>query len=296
MGRNLQFDMNFVKHKIPSPKIAPACLPATVLLHSMPSMFRTRFKNEIVAEFLPPSRSHKKQKLIILCDGMPSIPRKQPLAEFLAAKGFWVIYPRYRGAWESGGEFLESSPHEDIVDILDELPSELEEVAFGQRFRLAPHQIFVIGGSFGGPAAILSSLDSRIQRVVANCPVVDWSILDKAEKAETSNASYALYIREAFGNGYRLSDANWNKLRSGTFYNPWRHRSEFDASKILLFHAKDDPNVPYERTSRFADITGVKLKTLQRGGHISTDYITRKYWPLIKKFFDSASPATRNSV
>ena len=32
---------------------------------------------------------------------MPSIPRKQPLSEFLAAKGFWVIYPRYRGAWES---------------------------------------------------------------------------------------------------------------------------------------------------------------------------------------------------
>jgi len=30
------------------------------------------------------------------------------------------------------------------------------------------------------------------------------------------------------------------------------------------------------------------LKTLRRGGHISTDYITRKYWPQIKRFFDSA--------
>src|SRR5205814_7872713 len=66
----------------------------------MPDMFRTRFKDEIVAEFLPSSRSAKKQKLIILCDGMPSIPRKQSLSEFLAAKGFWVVYPRYRGAWE----------------------------------------------------------------------------------------------------------------------------------------------------------------------------------------------------
>jgi hypothetical protein len=34
------------------------------------------------------------------------------------------------------------------------------------------------------------------------------------------------YIREAFGNGYRLSDANWEKLRSCTFYNPWHHRNE----------------------------------------------------------------------
>jgi pimeloyl-ACP methyl ester carboxylesterase len=256
-------------------------------------MFRTRFKNEIVAEFLPPSRPRKKQKLIILCDGMPSIPRKRPLSEFLAAKGFWVIYPRYRGAWESGGEFLAKSPHEDILDVLDELPKGLEEIAFGQRFRLAPHQVFVIGGSFGGAAAILLSLDPRVNRVVANCPVVDWSILDQAEKAETSKENYADYIREAFGNGYRLSDVNWKKLRSGTFYNPWHRRKEIDGSKVLMFHAKDDPNVPYERTRKFAEITGATLKTLKRGGHISTNYVVRKYWAQIKTFFDSAGVPVR---
>jgi pimeloyl-ACP methyl ester carboxylesterase len=251
-------------------------------------MFRTRFKNEIVAEFLPPSRPRKKHKIIILCDGMPSIPRKQPLSEFLASKGYWVIYPRYRGAWESGGEFLAKPLHEDILDVLDELPKELEEIAFGQRFRLAPHQVFVIGGSFGGAAAILLSLDRRVTRVVANCPVVDWSILDEAEKAETSKDNYANYIREAFGNGYRLLDVNWKKLWSGTYYNPWHHRNEIDGFKVLMFHAKDDPNVPYERTKEFAEITGAKLKTLKRGGHITTDYITRRYWPEIGKFFDSA--------
>jgi len=188
-------------------------------------MFRTRFKSEIVAEFLPPSRKQRKQRVIILCDGMPSIPRKQSLSEFLAAKGFWVIYPRYRGAWESGGKFLAKSPHEDILDVLDELPKELEEIAFGKRFRLAPDQVFVIGGSFGGAAAILLSLDRRVNRVVANCSVVDWSILGTAEKAETANANYAEYIREAFGNAYRLSDANWNKLRRGNFYSPWHVRA-----------------------------------------------------------------------
>jgi len=254
----------------------------------MPDMFRTRFKDEIVAEFLPPVRSRKKQRLIVLCDGMPSIPRKQPLSEFLAAKGFWVIYPRYRGAWESGGEFLAKSPHEDILDVLDELPKELEEIAFGHRFRLAPDQVFVIGGSFGGAAAILLSLDPRVQRVVANCPVVDWSILDKAEKAETSKSNYADYIRQAFGNGYRLSDANWGKLRGGTFYNPWHHRNEIDGCKVLMFHAKDDPSVPYQRTREFAKLTGAGWKSIMHGGHISTDYVVRRYWVKIKKFFESA--------
>jgi dipeptidyl aminopeptidase/acylaminoacyl peptidase len=253
-------------------------------------MFRTRFQQEIVAEFLPPARPRRKQNLIILCDGMPSIPRKQPLAQFLAEKGFWVIYPRYRGAWESDGEFLAKSPHEDVLAILDELPKELVDIAFGQRFRLAPDRIFVIGGSFGGAAAILLSLDSRVKKAIANCPVVDWSILDEAEKAETSRNGYAKYIREAFGNAYRLSEANWHKLRSGTFYNPWHHISEISGSKLMIFHAKDDPNVPYGRTKAFADATGSTLKSLSRGGHISTDYVVRKYWTQIQKFFDS----TRN--
>ena len=175
-------------------------------------MFRTRFRQQIVAEFLPPSRPRKVQRLIILCDGMPSIPRKQTLSEFLAAKGFWVIYPRYRGAWESGGEFLEKSPHEDILDIIDDLPKGIEEIAFGQRFRLAPDQIFVIGGSFGGVAAILLSLGPRVKRVVANCPVVDWKILDRSEKVETSKENYAEYITRASsspstGKQYRLPSA-----------------------------------------------------------------------------------------
>lgn len=253
-------------------------------------MFRTRFQNDVVAEFLPPTRPRKAQKLIVLCDGMPSIPRKQGLAEFLARNGYWVLYPRYRGAWESGGEFLAQSPHEDVREILDELPTGLRELAHGQRFRLAPDLIFIVGGSFGGAASLLLSLDSRVNRVVANCPVVDWSILDNAERAETSNPNYAEYIRQAFGNAYRLTDGNWKKLRNGYFYNPWRHRSEIDGSKVLLFHAQDDPNVPYERTKQFAEITGAKLKTVRRGGHLSTDWVTRKYWPEIKRFFDSASP------
>jgi alpha-beta hydrolase superfamily lysophospholipase len=98
-------------------------------------MFRTRFQKEIVAEFLLPARSSKQQKAIILCDGMPSIPRKQSLAEFLSKQGYWVFYPRWRGAWESGGQFLEKSPHLDILDIVSELPKE------SKNSRLARHSV-----------------------------------------------------------------------------------------------------------------------------------------------------------
>ncbi|MGC2196953.1 MAG: alpha/beta fold hydrolase [Terriglobales bacterium] len=248
-------------------------------------MFRARFKKDIVAEFWPPVRPRKRQKVIILCDGMPSIPRKQSLASFLAGKGYWVFYPRYRGAWESDGEFLKTSPHLDILDVIDELPTGVRDVTFGQRFALAPEEIFVIGGSFGGAAAVLVSLDPRVKKVIANCPVVDWSVLGKSERAETSNPRYSAYIREAFGRAYRLSDRNWEKLRSGTFYNPSHHIKEMDPSKVMMIHAQDDPYVPYQSVARFAARTGIRLKSLRRGGHISTDETVRKYWPQIRRFF-----------
>ena len=249
-------------------------------------MLRTRFKDEIVAEFLPPNQRRKKQRVIILCDGMPSIPRKQTLATFLSKKGYWVFYPRYRGAWESDGEFLERSPHEDILDVIDELPKGVTEIAFDRRFALVPDEIFLIGGSFGGAAAILCSLDSRVKRVIANCPVVDWSILSRSEKAETSNPSYAAYIREAFGNAYRLSQKNWQKLHNGKFYNPAANVREIIPSKILMFHAKDDPYVPWRSVERFAQRTGAGLKLLSRGGHLRTEFIVERYWSHIKKFFE----------
>ncbi|HTM90410.1 MAG TPA: alpha/beta fold hydrolase [Terriglobales bacterium] len=258
-----------------------AALPYTSL------MFRTRFKKEIVAEFLPPARLRKTQRVILLCDGMPSIPRKQPLVEFLSRKGYWVFYPRWRGAWESGGQFLQRPPQQDLADIIDELPGGVRELAFGRRFRLSPDEIFVIGGSFGGAAALLASLDRRVKKVLANCPVVDWSILPREQKKETSNKSYPAYIRQAFGNGYRLSARNWNKLRSGVFFNPAHHLKEFTPSKILMFHAKDDPYIPWRSVSRFAAAAGIKLRLLRRGGHLRTETVVRTRWPQIERFFHS---------
>src|SRR5580658_4907912 len=249
-------------------------------------MFRTRFQRDIVTEFLPPVRPAKTHRAIILCDGMPSIPRKQALAEFLSSKGYWVFYPRYRGGWESGGEFLERSPHLDILDVVGGLRREFRELAFGRRFRVSAEEVFVIGGSFGGAAAILASLDPRVRKVVANCPVVDWAILRREQKKETSNPSYAEYIQAAFGSGYRLSDRNWRKLFGGKFYNPAYHAAEVNPAKVMMFHAQDDPYIPYQSVRKFARITGAKLKLLRRGGHLSTSLIVPKYWREIRAFFE----------
>ncbi len=253
----------------------------------MAFLYRTRLKKEIVAEFLPPAHKVKRDRVVILCDGMPGMPRKQDLCRFLSQKGFWVIYPRYRGTWESDGQFLRKSPHEDIQDVIDELPKGLRELTFGKKFKLSPKEIFVIGGSFGGAAAVLSTLDPRVKKAIANCPVVDWSVLRHSEKKETSNKSYTAYLRDTFGSAYRLKAKDWNKLRSGRFYNPAYHAQEVNPAKLMLFHAQDDPYIPWRSVAAFADETGAKLNLFKYGGHLSTDRIVRTHWKKINRFFES---------
>jgi pimeloyl-ACP methyl ester carboxylesterase len=250
-------------------------------------MFRARFARDIVTEFLPPLHKVRRQRVVLVATGMPSLPNKQPILEFLSRKGFWAFFPRWRGSWESGGEFLKISPEQDLFDVIDQLPLGFRETAFGRRFRVRPDEVFVIGGSFGGAAALLASLDPRVTRVVANCPVVDWGVLDEEQEKETSNPSYPAYIREAFGNAYRLPARNWNKLRKGRFFNPAVHLKEFDSGKVLIFHAQDDPYIPWRSVAAFAKQTGIKMKLLARGGHVSTQWVTTRHWPQIARFFST---------
>jgi alpha-beta hydrolase superfamily lysophospholipase len=242
-------------------------------------ILRTRFKNDIICEFLPPVA--KSSKVIILCAGMPGYPGRKGLPEFLAARGYWVFVPRYRGSWESGGSFLRLSPHRDVLDIIDELPRGFKDLWSGKTHKIARPEIYLIGSSFGGPAVILASRDPRVRKAVAFSPVTDWRVDSKAESVD----KLGVFARAAFGNAYRGTQRDWNKLKSGTFYNPAHEAASIDGTKLLIFHAKDD-KVVYARTSvAFAHTTGARLVILPRGGHLSiSNTMAPNFWKDIRRF------------
>lgn len=189
-------------------------------------MLRTRFKKEIIAEFLPPRKRQAKKrgvgdKVIIICDGMPSVPSKRALIEFWARKGYWVFHPRYRGSWESGGRFLEKSPHKDVLDVIDGLPRGFKSLYDGKICRIKPAKIFLIGSSFGGPAVILASRDKRVSRVIAFSPVIDWLA---QEKTIEPIDWIGKFTRQAFGEGYRFTQTDWGKLKQGNSTTQWPKR------------------------------------------------------------------------
>jgi esterase/lipase len=247
---------------------------------------RTRFKKDIVAEFLSPARKTKKDKVIILCDGMPSVPSKKHLLEFFSKKGFWVFHPRYRGSWESDGKFLAQSPHLDILDVINGLYQGIAgttdfDYNYIPTFKNHPDEVYIVTSSFGGPAALLASRDKRVTKVFVFSPVIDWTKPGKDEPLE----SLAAYTKHAFGNGYRTAKDGWKKLASGTFYNPVNHIDGIDGTKVFIIHSKDDTITPYSETKKFAVQTKSTLITLSRGGHLGTSLLLKpRFYNLFKKF------------
>ncbi len=245
----------------------------------MPYALRTRIKKEIVAEFLPPMR--KSNKVAILCGGMPGYPARKELMFFLAEKNFWVFSPRYRGSWESDGSFLEKSPHLDVIDVMDSLSSGFTDLWNNKKYKIKDPRIYLIGSSFGGPAAILASKDTRVKKIIALSPVVDWRVKSKIEPLDWLGK----FTRVAFGNGYRFRQKDWDRLKSGTFYNPVSELGGLDRSKIYIIHAKDDEVVPIKPVIKFAKALGCKITVLKKGGHLSSSNLMRAvFWKRVNKF------------
>ena len=226
---------------------------------------RTRFKKEIVTEFIKPKNS-RSRKVLILCQGMPSVPKKNSVMEFFAEKGYWVFFPHYRGTWESDGQFLQKSPHKDVLDILDGLEKGFTDFWTDKTYTLQPKEVVLVGSSFGGAAVLLASIDKRVDRVLALSPVCDWREDSKVEPLPWLRD----FMKKAFGNAYRFTDKDWSKLSSGTFFNPMSEVKKMVGGKITIVHGKRD-TLTFSSTSKtFCAATGATYIEIATNEHFST--------------------------
>ncbi|MEK7180223.1 MAG: prolyl oligopeptidase family serine peptidase [Patescibacteria group bacterium] len=241
---------------------------------------RARIKREIITEFVLPER--RSNKVIILLSGMPTVPSKTELMFFLAGKGYWVFLPRYRGTWESDGSFLKKSPHLDVIDLIDSLALGFQDVWTNKLYRIKNPEVYVIGSSFGGAAAILASIDKRVKKAVALSPVIDWRVKSKVESIEWLGE----FTKKAFGNAYRFTSKDWNKLKTGKFFNPITEIKNLDKEKIYIIHAKDDDVVYSKPSEQFSKSLGSKFTLLKRG-HLSLSHLAvPNFWKSISKFIE----------
>lgn len=164
------------------------------------------------------------------------------LAQFLAARGYVVIQPNYRGSGGYGKAFLgENAFHEwrlvmsDIHDSADWLVKQ----------GLAdPARLAIVGWSYGGYAALQSAaMDPRYKAVVAIAPVTDLKQLRRDARGFREET----ISTEEIGKGDQLADGS-----------PINHAADIHAP-VLMVHGTLDGNVDYDHSKRM-------LAALKRAG------------------------------
>lgn len=247
-------------------------------------LIRTRFGKDIVAEVQLPER--QTGKIAILASGLPATPPRRVVFDFLGDKGYVVIAFRYRGAWESGGVFLEHSPADDVTIVIDTLIAEKQimdlynEVAIP----ITVKKIHLFGNSFGGPAVLLNSKHKAVNKVVALSPVLDW-------RKESKGEPFQFFIRfteKAFGSAYRVAHRNvWQKLIDTPLYDPTRKADHIDPKKVFIIGTADDEVTPSSEIKTLRETLSFSYYIKPKGGHLSfTDLTNQFYWKKIKAFLD----------
>lgn len=211
--------------------------------------------------------------------GMPGLPCKREVLEYFSSIGYWAVYPRYRGTWESRGRFLEHAPHEDVFLILDELSRPFfVDVFSGEPILWNIKDVVLVGVSFGATATLLAAADKRVSRAVAVAPVVDWT---KQEYTAEPLGELGEYLMNTHEQVYRFYADDWEKLKSGAFFSPVRSFSECVRKKTLVLYAWDDPIIHVESVNAYCQTHEVKQKAYKRGGHfgsknVVTSYVSRR--------------------
>lgn len=241
--------------------------------------------DDIIVEFsVPPTeRLRKKGRVALIAKGAPGMPGGSSFLEFLARQGFYAILPRYRGTWESSGTFLKKEPTEDLRDVLDFVTKGFLVDLFENKKYLFPKnpEVYIFAGSFGGPAGLFLSSDTRVRKVFAYAPVVDW----RAAMPEEPLEEFALFSKHLFGEGYRFAKNGVEKLVSGKFYNPATAKNRTNGEKIHIFHSKDDAIVPYMPSVSFAEEIGAEYTVFARGGHGGASSVMEpRVWKIVSRY------------
>ena len=245
----------------------------------MSHLLRTQIKGEILAEVgLAPKPNGK---VVVLLSGMPSSPQQTGTVRFLMKHGYHVVYPRYRGTWESFGNFLDVSPVQDVLDVLDALSGTFVSAWDESVFQVDHSEVIILCSSFGGPAGLLVSQDPRVSKIIAFSPVVDWD----AESPDEPPSQFARFIKNGFGAAFRIPEGNLEKLQTGKFYNPRGHEADVAGAKIMIIHAKDDTIVAAGPVVEFAKSTNSRLFMLKKGGHFGLRKVRKwRIWWKVRKF------------
>ncbi|TSC86811.1 MAG: Uncharacterized protein G01um101416_576 [Microgenomates group bacterium Gr01-1014_16] len=218
-------------------------------------MYRS-YIDKIHCLFSLPS-SEPQKKIIIACSGLPGQPENYELFSYFTQEGFICVHPKYEGTWESYGKFLNHSPVDDILKVIDHLKKERSLVSAydNSLIKFDFDEVILFGSSFGGSVALVSAARSQnVNRAIAIAPVIDFSTQGKDKREEQDLTNLGEFLQRGYGRAYDFELRDWKKLLEGKIdMNPIKYIKELSPKKLFLVHGEEDKTISVYKTRRFFD-------------------------------------------
>lgn len=171
------------------------------------------------------------------------------LGQFLAARGYVVIQPNFRGSSGYGKQFVGENAFHDWRKVMSDIHDSSDWLV--KQGLADPARLAILGWSYGGYAALQSAaMNPRYKAVVAIAPVTDL----KRFRRDAEGFREQKIAQDEIGKGDLLVDGS-PVNRAGDIHSP-----------VLLVHGTLDGNVSYNHSKRM-------LAALQRAG-ASADLLT----------------------
>lgn len=188
---------------------------------------------------VPAGTNGKNLPAIVLPHGGPSARDEWGfdwLAQFLAARGYAVIQPNYRGSAGYGEDFQGGNGFKDwrkAISDVNDAARYLVEQGIADKNRLA-----IVGWSYGGYAALQAAAvePGLYKAVTAIAPVTDLGLL----KREADDYTNSELVREFVGSGEHVRDGS-----------PLKNAAAITAP-VLLVHGDLDLNVGIAHSTKMA--------------------------------------------
>jgi dipeptidyl aminopeptidase/acylaminoacyl peptidase len=186
---------------------------------------------------LPPGKEAKNLAAVVLPHGGPSSRDEWGfdwLSQFLAARGYAVIQPEYRGSGGFGDAWMAQNGFKGWRTSIGDISAAAQYLA--KEGIADPNRIAIVGWSYGGYAALQSAATepSLYKAVVAIAPVTDLALLKTEAQEYTAYKETAAFI----GDGPQLIDGS-----------PARQAAAIKVP-VLLAHGDLDVNVGIDQSER----------------------------------------------
>ena len=171
----------------------------------------------------------------VLLHGIPGIEKNYDLAFLLREHGWNSLIFHYRGCWGSGGVYTLKMIPSDVITALDHLSR-------GKYPQVDASQLFLIGHSLGGWAAVLvGAADRRVGGVIAIAP------LSKPEEIQITNDDAAqMYCPWLPGLSPVSLVTQWNDLDME--FLPTEQVEKISPRPLLILHGSDDELIPVSQS------------------------------------------------